>query len=67
MYIKLKGVCINIKKERNIKQLNTLIKLCNIEMKTSSRAKKEFLTIIINMILKRLNHILKNEPALEIV
>ena len=67
MKIKLKGICIDIKKERSIEKLNTLIKICRIEQKSSSLPKKEFLQIIIEMVSKRIDHVIQTEPALEIV
>ena len=67
MTIKLKGICIDLKKERCTEKLNTLIHLCIQEKETSSIAKREFLKIVICMITKRIDHIVKNKPALEIV
>ena len=67
MKIKLKGVCIDIKKERSIKKLQKLLEICKLEQVSSKLPKREFLQIIINMIHTRIDLVLIKKPALVIV
>tara|TARA_R110002167_G_scaffold9799_12_gene45284 strand:- start:710 stop:916 length:207 start_codon:yes stop_codon:yes gene_type:complete len=65
MTIKLKGICINLKKERSIRKLHKLITACKIEatQELCSKAKREFLQIVIKMIHTRIS-LVTTEPAL---
>tara|TARA_R110000744_G_scaffold347080_2_gene452626 strand:- start:247 stop:450 length:204 start_codon:yes stop_codon:yes gene_type:complete len=67
MKIKLKGVCIDIKKERSIKKLQKLVEICKLEQVSCKLPKREFLQIIINMIHTRIDLVLIKKPALVIV
>ena len=67
MKIKLKGVGIDIKKERSIEKLQKLVEICKLEQVSCKLPKKEFLQMIINMIHTRIDLVLTKEPALEIV
>jgi len=64
MKIKLKGICVDINKPRNLSELLKLRVVCMSEYYTSKKAKRELLEMIIHIIDRKVDIDFK-QPALE--
>jgi hypothetical protein len=53
MKIKLKGICVDINKPRELKELQILKTVCIGELEQSSKPKKAFLNMVIRIINRR--------------
>jgi len=54
MKIRLKGICVDINKPKNIERLLKLQTACNEELKSCNRAKREFIKVLLKLINNKL-------------